>query len=361
MFAGNTITREGNTPLFSFAKADRRVTCDLPTHIELAEQMLVEVAGWLPDRTFRLACDGAYASLAGRALPRTHVVSRMRRDAAIYSPPPPRTGRRGRPRKKGARLPTPTQIAAQTKVGWRRVTIDVRGKTVQRLVLSRRVLWYPVCPDRLVQLVIVRDPDGREHDDFFFTTDLDAAGEEVAGFYAGRWSIQAHLPQHQTVSGRRGPPNLESRRTGARCGVVVVAVGRRVDLVHPRPRDTTDLAGAGRSAKSQSARGRAEASVRAWACWGACRRVRCHVWRDNGRTGECQGISGHVRTDPADRGAPCWDEEGLQSQQRQSSGRGPGGPAQPLSDVGRAREAQHADRKVAQCGHDPWAGPGPDL
>lgn len=161
-----------------------------PTHIELAEQMLVQVAGWLPDRSFNLGCDGAYATLAGTALPRTHVTSRMRRDAAIYSPPPPRTGRRGRPRKKGARLLTPEQIAAQTKVGWTPVSVDVRGKTVQRLLLSRRVLWYSVCPDRLVQLVIVRDPDGRERDDFFFTTDLDAVPEEVAGFYAGRWSIE---------------------------------------------------------------------------------------------------------------------------------------------------------------------------
>lgn len=41
------------------------------THVELAEVMLIEVAGWLPGRSFALGCDGAYASLAGRHLPRT--------------------------------------------------------------------------------------------------------------------------------------------------------------------------------------------------------------------------------------------------------------------------------------------------
>ncbi|MGH8905828.1 MAG: transposase [Egibacteraceae bacterium] len=46
-----------------------------PTHNELAEAMIEQVAGWLPDRMFRLGCDGAYAGLAGRNLPRTHVVS----------------------------------------------------------------------------------------------------------------------------------------------------------------------------------------------------------------------------------------------------------------------------------------------
>ena len=37
----------------------------------------------------------------------------MRRDAALYEPAPTRTGRRGRPRTKGDRLPTPTGLATQ--------------------------------------------------------------------------------------------------------------------------------------------------------------------------------------------------------------------------------------------------------
>jgi len=135
----------------------------------------------------------------------------VRRDAAVYEPPPTRTGRRGRPRKKGARLPTPAQIAAQTKVGWRRVSVEVRGKTVQRLVLSRQVLWYAVCPDCLVQLVIVRDPDGRERDDFFFITDLDAAPEQVAGFYAGRWSIEDTFRNTKQLLGGQDPQTWKAK------------------------------------------------------------------------------------------------------------------------------------------------------
>ena len=48
--------------------------------MDLAEEMIEEIAEWFPSRRFRLACDGAYTSLAGRSLPRTHVTSRMRRD-----------------------------------------------------------------------------------------------------------------------------------------------------------------------------------------------------------------------------------------------------------------------------------------
>lgn len=162
-----------------------------PSHIDLAEEMIREVAGWFPDRQMRLAADGAYASLAGRHLPRTHVTSRMRRDAALYlAPPPRRKGQRGRPRKKGRRLPTPVQIAARRQQGWVRATVDERGKAVDRLLYRLPVLWYAVCPDQLVLLVIVRDPTGKQKDDFFFTTDLEATTEAVAGEYLGRWSIE---------------------------------------------------------------------------------------------------------------------------------------------------------------------------
>jgi len=71
-----------------------------------------EIADWLPERSFHLTADGAYACLVGAQLPRTHVTSRMRRDAALYEPAPLRTGKRGRPALKGSRLGTPPELAA---------------------------------------------------------------------------------------------------------------------------------------------------------------------------------------------------------------------------------------------------------
>ena len=165
---------------------------DTTTTTDHAKAMLAELAGWLPQRSFHLCADGAYASLAGADLPRCHVTSRMRRDAAIFEPAPPHTGKRGRPRTKGARLPTPQALAA--KVGqrdWQRAQVDVRGETVvERLVSVHDVLWYKINNASCVRLVIVRDPEGHEPDDFFFTTDLSATGAEVVSRYAGRWSIE---------------------------------------------------------------------------------------------------------------------------------------------------------------------------
>jgi len=52
------------------------------------------------------------------------------------------------------------------------------------------VLWYHVCPHRMVRLVVVRDPAGTQPDDFFVTSHPPATNTEVASGYAGRWSIE---------------------------------------------------------------------------------------------------------------------------------------------------------------------------
>jgi hypothetical protein len=158
--------------------------------LELAEAMVREVAGWLPGRDFSLCADGFYATLAGRELPRTVFTSRIRRDAALYEEPPlARKGQRGRPRKKGARLPTPEKLATSVRK-WERVQVRERGQLKERLLFTCLVLWYEVCGSRPVRLVISRDPAGHEKDDFFFTTDTDLQPEAVVGTTAGRWCIE---------------------------------------------------------------------------------------------------------------------------------------------------------------------------
>lgn len=162
-----------------------------PGILDLAEEMIKEVADWLPERSFDLCGDGFFAPLAGRGLPRTRVTSRMRWDAAIYDFPltqRPR-GKRGPKPKKGKRLATPKKMAQHIQ-NWVPVETTERGKKRRRLVYARQVLWYAVCGQRPVWLIISRDPTGKEKDDFFFTTDLDALPAQVVERFAGRWSIE---------------------------------------------------------------------------------------------------------------------------------------------------------------------------
>ena len=160
------------------------------TLLQVAAEMLRLLASWLPTRSFSLCADGFYAPLAGEQLPRTTLISRIRQDAALYEVAPrPKKHHRGRPRKKGTRLPTPAKLA-RTARQWETVTVSVRGRAKKRLVHTRIVLWYHVNPTRPILLVICRDPAGKEKDDFFFATDLAMSGAQVVEHYASRWAIE---------------------------------------------------------------------------------------------------------------------------------------------------------------------------
>ncbi len=76
---------------------------------------------------------------------------------------------------------------------------------MQRLVHVRDVLWYAVNKTDLDRLVIVRDPDGVEPDDFFITTDRAATGAAVASRYADRWSIEVCFRDVKQALGGQDP------------------------------------------------------------------------------------------------------------------------------------------------------------
>jgi hypothetical protein len=181
-----------------------------PTLIDLAEEMLAEVARWLPERRFHCHCDGFYASLAGRDIPHTHMTSRMRRDANIYDLlAKKKTKRRGRPRKRGKKLPAPEQMAKRLR-SWELVETLERGKIKKRLVYCRKVLWYHVS-ESPVLLVISRDPKGKEKDDFLFTTDLNLSASEVIGGFAGRWSIEDTFKNTKQFLGGQQPQTWKGK------------------------------------------------------------------------------------------------------------------------------------------------------
>jgi len=158
--------------------------------LDLMREMLVDVGTWFPERKIIFVGDGFYAPLAGNLPVGVELVSRIRHDAALYRlPPKPRPGQRGRPRKRGDRLPTPSEMA-KTARKWKVVETVERGKIKARLVHVRRVVWHAVLPGKYIQLVISRDPAGKEKDDFFISTSLMLDPALVISRYADRWAIE---------------------------------------------------------------------------------------------------------------------------------------------------------------------------
>lgn len=176
------------------------------TVVDLMCEMVQEVTSWAPQRQFRLLADGAYAALAGRLPANVTIVSRLRKDAALYDPPPTRRpGQPGRPPKKGRRLPTPAARAPSARLSWRRHTLTLYGQSREVLLHSYRALWYEVCAQRPISIVIVRDPTGEHDDEFFFSTDLALAPQQIVLAYGRRWSQEVVHREAKNEMGIQDP------------------------------------------------------------------------------------------------------------------------------------------------------------
>ncbi len=174
------------------------------TLIELAVKMIEQLRQWLPERQFRLVADGFYATLAGKQMPQTNLVSRIQRNAKLFDLPPERRKKtRGRPRKKGKRLASPQKMASYIH-HWQQIEFSQRGKTVKQLVYTRQVIWYWVSHQPIL-LVISRDPLGKERDDFLFTTDLTMTAAEVLECYSDRWAIEDTFRNTKQLLGGQQP------------------------------------------------------------------------------------------------------------------------------------------------------------
>ncbi len=160
------------------------------TPLLLARELVDLVCGHLGDHPVHLVGDAAYIGKPLRGLPaQVTVTARLRCDAALYQPAPPPTGRRGRPRRKGDRLPELVVIAAMTRYQWTAVRVRCYGKTLDRDVLALRCLWYGALGAQPVQVVLSRPlgaPDGYQL--ALVTTDLAATPATIIERYANRWS-----------------------------------------------------------------------------------------------------------------------------------------------------------------------------
>jgi hypothetical protein len=96
------------------------------TRPELLVDMLELLAGWFPEREFVLCADSAYGgqSVLQRLPGNVDLISQVHPQGVLYAPPPPATGRSGRPRKKGERQPDLASWAADPKSPWQELAFD---------------------------------------------------------------------------------------------------------------------------------------------------------------------------------------------------------------------------------------------
>lgn len=176
----------------------------------LARRMAEMLAGALPGRAIHVAADSAYAGGELKKLPaRVTWTTRLRKDAALHGLPPQHTGRRGRPREKGDRLPSLAKLAATA--AFEQVTVTRYGKAAVIHAAAVTCLWHSVFGTRPVTVVLIRDKSAAGYDLALVTTDPAATATAVIERYAARWSIDRR--QQADLRNRAGPqPHRPLRR-----------------------------------------------------------------------------------------------------------------------------------------------------
>src|SRR5215207_8021917 len=170
------------------------------TLTEWAGQLLLVVRRWWPDRPIVAVADRTYAALeflAGcrRAKPTPiTVVTRLRLDAALYEPAPPRRPRQtGRPRLKGQRLPGLAAVATAPTTAWTGVTVAEWYGAGERAVdlASGTAVWYHSgLPPVPLRWVLVRDPRGRFATQALLCTDLVVSPAQILAWFVQRWQLE---------------------------------------------------------------------------------------------------------------------------------------------------------------------------
>ncbi len=181
---------------------------------ELAQEMFELLATWLPEnRRLHLIGDAEYACnvLVLGLSDSVKFTGPMTMDAALYRKAKPYSGK-GRPRKKGTRLPSPKALAADAAVPWNRLELTIYGREVTLLTKSQICLWYTVAGTRLVRMVVTRDPKSRIDDRAYFTTDDKVTIEQVLMKYSQRWEIEVTFRNAKQSMGLQDPQNGWWRR-----------------------------------------------------------------------------------------------------------------------------------------------------
>lgn len=122
------------------------------------------------------------------------VITRLRLDAALSEPAPKRKrGQRGRPRKKGHRLPTLTKVAEQPQTRWQSLIVKAwDGEGERRVeVVTGTCLWsHTALPAVPIRWVLVRDPQQKFATQALLSTKLDVEAEQILGWFVRRWQME---------------------------------------------------------------------------------------------------------------------------------------------------------------------------
>jgi hypothetical protein len=177
-----------------------------------ARQMLLQLRRWLPERPVIVVADSSFAVLellhAWQQMARPVVcITRLRLDAALYNPAPPRQPRQnGRPRLKGKRLPILQQQLSDPDIEWTEVVVkqwtgrmprhahkcatSPAGLHAVEIATGTAVWYHTGMPPVPVRWVLIRDPAGQSQPQALLCTEAEIDAQQIVCWYAQRWAVE---------------------------------------------------------------------------------------------------------------------------------------------------------------------------
>lgn len=183
--------------------------------------------------------DAAYTAPAvlARIPAGIEVTGRVRADARMHEPPPPRRkGQMGRTPVRGTRLPSPGELLDQTGLPHRIYKL-YRGPAQHVRVAEQRGRFYKV-PDRAVKIVAIEHLSGGRGREIFYTTITEADAETVLSNFACRWSIEVTFHDAKQHLGL-GEPRNWTRPAAERTAATGLLLYSLVVWWHDRVRKTS--------------------------------------------------------------------------------------------------------------------------
>jgi SRSO17 transposase len=179
------------------------------TKNQLALELIKLTRSWMPSGvTLRVIVDGGYSNktLLRNRPKGVHITGKVRTDAALYAlAEPDPTPRRGRPRKKGERLPTPQSMFNDLNLDWEWIELCLYGKQSVVVVYRFEAIWYKAAGNEPLSIVLVWDPTGEYPDSVYFDTDTTASDEETIQRFSHRWSTEITYRETKSLLGSADP------------------------------------------------------------------------------------------------------------------------------------------------------------
>jgi hypothetical protein len=188
--------------------------------LDRARQMVRLVRRWVPTRELVIVGDSTYAALEWLDAVRDSacVITRLRLDAALYAPAPPRKPKQnGRPRKKGRRLPTLAHLVAAPTTPWQLVKIAPwYGQKARRVhITSGTAVWYHSgLPPVPIRWVLIRDPARTFTPQALLSTGLALDPVQILTWFIQRWQLETTFEEARAHLGLETSRQWNDRSIG---------------------------------------------------------------------------------------------------------------------------------------------------